>query len=111
MAYQRNATEEVQRNVMNTGNVVLCLWHAASRSHFTHIFTFTSLHALLWMLSFHNPQVCVDSGRADTWETDPKAPVLEESLCLGLSTKLFAPDAHWCETEGDGKILCKRVLE
>lgn len=70
--------------MMNTGNVVLCLWHAASRSHFTHIFTFTSLHALLWMLSFHNPQVCVGSGRAGTWETDPKAPVLEESLCLGF---------------------------
>lgn len=90
---------------------MLCLWHAASSRHFTHICTFTSLHALLWMLSFHNPQVCVDSGRADTWETDPKAPVVEEGLCLGLSTKLFVPDVHWCETEGDEKILCKRILE
>lgn len=70
--------------MMNTENVVFV--RSASSSHFTHICTFTSLSALLWMLSFHKPHVCVASGRADTWETDPKASFLEEGLCLGFTT-------------------------
>lgn len=35
----------------------------------------------------------------------PKHLALEESLCLGFSTKLSALDVHLCKAEGDEKIL------
>lgn len=94
---------------MNSENVV-SVAHCQQQP-FCPLCTFTSLSALLWMLSFRKPHVCLASERADTWETDPKASALEEGLCLGFTTKLFAPDVHWSKAEGDEKVLCKRTLE
>lgn len=107
--YQKNATEEAQRNVMNTENVV-SVAHCQQQPFYPHL----HLHFITCPavdVSFRNLHVWVDSGRADTWETDPKAPALEQDLYLGVTAKLFAPDVHWCEAEGDEKILCKRILE
>lgn len=41
----------------------------------------------------------------------PRYPALEEGLCLGFSTKLFALDVHLCEAEGDEKILREGRVE
>lgn len=108
---QKNPTEEVQRDVMNTGNVVS--WHAASNSHFTHTCTFISLCALLWILSFSHLQIKsvltlegLIPGRQIL-----KHLALEESLCLGFSTKVFALDVHLSDAEGDENILCEGRVE
>lgn len=90
---------------MNTGNVVP-VERCQQQPFHPHVhFHFIACPAVDAFLPSPSNKICVDSGRADTWETDPKAPkALEESLRLGFSAKLFAVDVRLRKAEGGETI-------
>lgn len=86
---QKNPTEEVRRDVMNTGNVVP-VERCQQQPFHPHVhFHFIACSAVDAFLPSPSNKICVDSGRADTWETDPKAPSTRREFAFGLQRKAF----------------------
>lgn len=65
--------KEVQRDVMNTGNVV-SVAHCQQQPFYPHVhFHFIACSAVDAFLPSPSHKICVDSGRADTWEAGPQS--------------------------------------
>lgn len=79
---QTNLTEEVRRDMMNTGSA-MSVTHCQQQPFYPHRhFHFVMCSAVNAFLPSPLNKVCVDSGRADTWERDPKAPGARRRICL-----------------------------
>lgn len=78
---QTNLTEEVQRD-MNTGSA-MSVAHCQQQPFYPRMhFHFVMCSAVDAFLPSPSSKACVDSGRADTWERDPKAPGAGRRICL-----------------------------
>lgn len=85
---QKNPTEEVRRDLMNTGNMSVA--RCQQQPFYPHVhFHFITCSAVDAFLPLSSNKVCVDSGRADTWETDPKAPSARREFAFGFQHKAF----------------------
>lgn len=78
----------MQRDV-NTGSIV-SVARCQQQPFYPHVhFHFIMCSAVDAFLASPSNKVCVDSGRADTWETDPRVPRAGRGFVFGLQHKAF----------------------